>query len=86
MNLAFMWAAHSYVSLNIKTSIILVAIAAIVTIFARYVNLEKFPYSAFFSIGFTFFFSLSSIGLLAVDLSFSLYNQENENKEEGLSD
>lgn len=46
-----------------------------ITIFSRYADLEKFPVSAFFNIGMTYFFSLSSIGLLAIDLGFTLNNK-----------
>jgi hypothetical protein len=58
-----------------------VAIAVLISIFARYVDTDKFTGSAFFSIGMTYFFSLSSIGLLAIDLSFTLYNEKIGDKE-----
>ena len=58
------------------------AIAVIVSIFARYVDMDKFTSSAFFAIGMTFFFALSSIGLLAIDLSFTLYNENKARDEE----
>lgn len=59
----------------------LVAIAFLITIFARYVDTEKFPPSAFYNIGMTFFLSMSSIGLLAVDLSFTLFNRAKDDVE-----
>lgn len=52
-----------------------------VTIFARYVDSEKFPPSAYFNIGFTYFYSLMSIGILSVDLAFSLYNRAEDDEE-----
>ena len=48
------------------------AITVCATIFARYVDSEKFPLSAYYNIGMCYFFSLSSIGLLGVDLAFTI--------------
>jgi hypothetical protein len=48
--------------------------------FARYADLEKFPKSAFFNIGMTYFFAFSSIGLLSIDLGFTLLNKEANNE------
>ena len=61
---------------------ILVSVCVLVTIFARYVDSEKFPFSAYFNIGMTYFYSLMSMGILAVDLGFSLYNRAYQLKEE----
>eukprot|EP00347_Sterkiella_histriomuscorum_P020171 403338832 len=61
---------------------VILSICVLVTIFARYVDSEKFPISAYFNIGMTYFYSLMSIGILAVDLGFSLYNRETQSLEE----
>ncbi len=50
----------------------IVAICSLITVFARYVDSEMFPPSAYFQVGIIYFLSLSSIGLLAIDLSFTL--------------
>lgn len=57
----------------------IVSLSVLITIFARYADSEKFPISAYLNIGMTYFYSLSSIGMLAVDLGFTLYNRENNN-------
>lgn len=49
--------------------------------FARFIDPERFPKTAFFNIGFTYFYSFMSIGLLAVDLGFSKKNESEENLE-----
>ena len=46
-----------------------------ITVFARYVDSERFPISAYFHVGIIFFLSLCSIGLLAIDLSFTLVDR-----------
>ena len=48
------------------------AICSLITVFARYVDSERFPLSAYIHVGVIFFLSLCSIGLLAIDLSFTL--------------
>jgi hypothetical protein len=53
----------------------LVAICSLITVFARYVDSERFPFSAYFQVGIIYFLSLSSIGLLAIDLSFTLQDR-----------
>lgn len=58
------------------------SVCVVVTIFARYVDSERFPLSAYFNIGMTYFYSLMSMGILAVDLGFSLYNRETQSLEE----
>jgi hypothetical protein len=58
-----------------------VAICSLITVFARYVDSERFPVSAFFQVGIIYFFSLSSIGLLAIDLSFTLKYREDDDYE-----
>ena len=50
----------------------LVATCVLVTLFARYADTERFPTSAFVNIGLTYLLSLSSIGLLGLDLAFTL--------------
>ena len=64
----------------------LVSFCALVTMFARYVDLERFPASAFFNIGFIYLYSFMSIGMLAVDLSFSLYNRSRNDEEQQAKD
>jgi hypothetical protein len=54
---------------------VLVATCSLITVFARYVDSEMFPFSAYFQVGIIYFLSLSSIGLLAIDLCFTLYNR-----------
>eukprot|EP00347_Sterkiella_histriomuscorum_P021826 403332633 len=64
-------------------STFIMAICVQITIFARYVDREKFPISAFFNIGMTFFFSFSSIGILSMDLAFTLnHKYHNDLKEQ----
>jgi len=62
----------------IPISFILVAAAFTISIFLRYVSTEKFPVSAFFNIGITYFFAFSKIGMLAVDLAFTRYNRDHD--------
>lgn len=54
--------------------------------FARYVDLERFPTSAFFNIGFIYLYSFMSIGMLAVDLSFTLYNRDRNDLQQQQAD
>jgi hypothetical protein len=49
-----------------------------VTLFARYADTERFPTSAFANIGATYLLSLSSIGLLALDLAFTLRDRDDK--------
>jgi cytochrome c biogenesis protein CcdA len=51
-------------------------------VFARYVDSERFPISAFFQVGIIYFLSLCSIGLLAVDIAFTLRNRYYQDLEE----
>ncbi len=51
------------------------AICSLISVFARYTDSERFPFSAYIHVGFIFFFSLLSIGLLAIDLSFTLQDR-----------
>ena len=44
----------------------------LVTLFARYADEDRFPTSAYANIGLTYLLSLSSIGLLGLDLAFTL--------------
>jgi len=53
----------------------LVAICSLITVFARYVDSERFPISAYFHVGVIFLLSLCSIGLMAIDLSFTLVDR-----------
>lgn len=43
-----------------------------ITVFAMFVDSERFPVSAYFQIGAIYFLSFCSIGLLAIDLAFTL--------------
>lgn len=58
------------------------SVCVLITIFARYADPERFPFSGYFNIGMTYLFSFMSIGVLSIDLGFSLYNKETDNKEE----
>jgi hypothetical protein len=60
---------------SIKLKFLLVAICSLITVFARYVDSERFPFSAYFQVGIIYFLSLCSIGLLAIDLSFTLQDR-----------
>ena len=53
----------------------IVAVCSLITVFARYVDSERFPISAYFQVGVIYFLSLCSIGLLAIDLSFTLQDR-----------
>lgn len=48
----------------------------LVTMFARYADAERFPISAYLNIGMVFILSFSSIGLLGLDLAFTLRDRE----------
>lgn len=58
-----------------ERAMFLVSICSLITVFARYVDSESFPPSAYFQVGIIYFLSLSSIGLLAIDLSFTLQDR-----------
>lgn len=58
------------------------SLCVLITIFARYVDLEKFPISAFYNIGMTYFLTFSMIGVLSIDLGFTISNKTNLNMEE----
>ena len=51
------------------------AAAVTCSIFLRYASTDRFRTSAYLTIGITYFFAFSQIGLLAVDLSFTRYNR-----------
>ena len=48
------------------------AICVLISLFARYADIERFPISAYINIGLTYFLSLTSIGLLGIDLAYTL--------------
>lgn len=50
----------------------IVALCVLITLFARYADAERFPLSAYLNIGLTYLLSLSSLGLLGIDLAFTL--------------
>ncbi len=52
----------------------------LVSLFARYVSLERFPISAFVNIGLTYLLSLSSLGLLGLDLAYTLYTRGGDDR------
>lgn len=54
----------------------LVAICVLVTLFSRYADLERFPTSAYLNIGLTYLLSLSSIGLLGLDLAYTIRDRQ----------
>mmetsp|Transcript_6318 Transcript_6318/g.8133 ORF Transcript_6318/g.8133 Transcript_6318/m.8133 type:complete len:97 (+) Transcript_6318:193-483(+) len=60
----------------------LVSLACVVSLLARYIDTEMFPIEAYFVIGIAFWFGFMSIGLLAVDLGFTLHNQVNNDLED----
>jgi hypothetical protein len=49
-----------------------VSLCVLITLFARYADSERFPLSAYLNIGLTYLLSLSSLGLLGIDLAFTL--------------
>lgn len=53
-----------------------VATSVLITLFARYADLERFPISAYLNIGLTYLLSLSSVGLLGIDLAYTLRDRE----------
>jgi hypothetical protein len=55
----------------------LVATCVLLSLFARYADTERFPISAYINIGITNLLSLSSIGLLAIDLAYTLKIRDN---------
>lgn len=54
----------------------IVATCVLITLFARYASLDRFPTSAFANIGLVYLLSLSSVGLLGLDLAFTLRSRE----------
>lgn len=46
------------------------------TLLNRYADTERFPKTAFFNIGCSMMWSLSSIGFLGIDLGFTLRNRQ----------
>ena len=62
----------SYVSNFHFTDHRIVSTCVLVTLFARYADMERFPVSAYVNIGLTYLLSLSSIGLLGIDLAYTL--------------
>lgn len=57
------------------------SLCILITLFSRYADSDRFPKTAFFNIGGSLFYSLASIGFLAVDLGFTLRNRAYENLE-----
>jgi hypothetical protein len=53
-----------------------VSVCVLVTLFAKYADLNRFPISAFLNIGMVYVLSISSIGLLGLDLAFTLRDRE----------
>mmetsp|Transcript_33362 Transcript_33362/g.24110 ORF Transcript_33362/g.24110 Transcript_33362/m.24110 type:complete len:116 (+) Transcript_33362:187-534(+) len=62
-------------------STLLISTASVVTMLARYTSTEMFPFEAYIVLGTAYWFGFMSIGLLAVDLSFTLFNQANSDIE-----
>jgi hypothetical protein len=53
-----------------------VSLCVLITLFARYADLERFPISAYVNIGVIMILSLSSIGLLGLDLGYTLRDRK----------
>ena len=45
----------------------------LLSLFARYASLDRFPVSAFINIGLIYLLAFSSFGLLGLDLAYTLY-------------
>ena len=52
-----------------------------ISIFARYVDTQRFPTSAYFNISLIYLLSLSSLGLLGLDLAYTLYGRESQEEQ-----
>jgi hypothetical protein len=52
-----------------------------ISIFARYVDTQRFPTSAYFNISLIYLLSLSSLGLLGLDLAYTLYARESQEEQ-----
>ena len=52
------------------------------SLFARYADTERFPISAYINIGLTNVLSLSSVGLLGIDLAYTLKVRKNNTPSE----
>jgi hypothetical protein len=52
------------------------------SLFARYADTERFPISAYINIGLTSILSLASVGLLGIDLAYTLKVRTNNTPSE----
>lgn len=64
--------------IDISINTITISLCIVATLFLRYASPDRFPISAFINIGLTYFFSLCTLGFLAVDIAFTRYNEVTE--------
>jgi hypothetical protein len=53
-----------------------VSLCVLLSLFARYASLDRFPVSAFINIGLIYLLAFSSFGLLGLDLAYTLYSRK----------
>jgi hypothetical protein len=51
-------------------------VCILLSLFARYASLDRFPVSAFINIGLIYLLAFSSFGLLGLDLAYTLFSRK----------